>query len=115
MSGSAKAGTTAERHTCELRVLIASIVRAPPKRASGESFSLLTRDWVENRVRHAGFPRGSTRYKDSECPDHSCRMALSGLFRHCRAAFLIPNAVMQNYPDQVTEAMRIHADGIVVS
>src|SRR5438876_11767966 len=38
MSGSAKAGTTAERHTCELRVLIASIVRAPPKRASGESF-----------------------------------------------------------------------------
>src|SRR6266446_1141366 len=44
MSGSAKAGTTAERHTCELRVLIASIVRAPPKRASGESFSPLTRD-----------------------------------------------------------------------
>src|SRR5207244_5287378 len=41
MSGSAKAGTTAERHTCELRVLIASIVRAPPKRASGESFSPL--------------------------------------------------------------------------
>src|SRR5437763_13251227 len=31
MSGSAKAGTTAERHTCELQVLIASIVRAPPK------------------------------------------------------------------------------------
>src|SRR5438105_11466096 len=39
-----KAGTTAERHTCELRVLIASIVRAPPKRASGESFSPLTKD-----------------------------------------------------------------------
>src|SRR5207237_4544743 len=36
--------TTAERHTCELRVLIASIVRAPPKRASGESFSPLTKD-----------------------------------------------------------------------
>src|SRR5438309_11726094 len=53
--------TTAERHTCELRVLIASIVRAPPKRVSGESFSPLTKDWVENRVRHAGFPRGSTR------------------------------------------------------
>src|SRR5438093_11087214 len=44
MSGSAKAGTTAERHTCELRVLITSIVRAPPKRASGESFSPLTKD-----------------------------------------------------------------------
>src|SRR5437667_12417887 len=36
--------TTAERHTCELRVLIASIVCAPPKRASGESFSPLTKD-----------------------------------------------------------------------
>jgi hypothetical protein len=33
-------------------------------------------------------------------------MALSGLFGHGRAAFLIPNAVMQNHPDQVTEAMR---------
>jgi len=51
--------------------------------------------------------------KDSECPDHSCSMALSGLFRHRRAAFFIPNAVMQNYPDQVTEAMRNHADGFV--
>src|SRR5947208_11867458 len=44
MSGSAKAGTTAERHTCELRVLTASLARAPPKRASGESFSPLTKD-----------------------------------------------------------------------
>jgi transposase len=33
MSGSAKAGTTAERHMCELRVLAGSILRAPPKRA----------------------------------------------------------------------------------
>jgi len=40
MSGSAEAGTTAERHTCELQVLAGSAVRAPPKRASGESFSL---------------------------------------------------------------------------
>jgi len=39
MSGSAKAGTTAERHACELRVLPEFAVRAPPKRASGESFS----------------------------------------------------------------------------
>src|SRR5439155_11439647 len=31
MSGSAKAGTTAERHTCELQVLAGSAVRAPPK------------------------------------------------------------------------------------
>jgi hypothetical protein len=44
MSGSAKAGTTAERHACELRVLPEFAVRAPPKRASGESFSPLTKD-----------------------------------------------------------------------
>ena len=30
--------------TCELRVLTGSLVRAPPKRASGESFSALTKD-----------------------------------------------------------------------
>lgn len=50
--------------------------------------------------------------KRSEFPDHFCRMALLGLFRHCRAAFFIPNAVMENYPDQVTEAMRNYADCI---
>src|SRR6266704_3990369 len=44
MSGSAKAGTTAERHECELRVLAGSVVRAPPKRASGDPCFLLTRD-----------------------------------------------------------------------
>jgi len=36
--------------------------------------------------------------KHSEFPDHCCRVALLGLFRHCRAAFFIANAVMQNYP-----------------
>ena len=53
--------------------------------------------------------------KHSEFPDHCCRMALLGLFRHCRAAFFIANAVMQNYPDQVTEAMRNDADCFVMS
>jgi hypothetical protein len=42
-------------------------------------------------------------------------MALLGLFRHCRAVFFIPNAVMQNDPDQVTEAMRNYADCFVMS
>ncbi len=46
---------------------------------------------------------------------HWCSMALSGLFGHGWAAFLIPNAVMQDYPDRMTEAMRNHADGLVVS
>jgi hypothetical protein len=30
--------------------------------------------------------------KYSEFPDHSCRTALLGLFRHCRAAFFIPTS-----------------------
>ena len=43
MSGSAKAGTTAERHTCELRAPKQIVVRAPHKRASGEICFLLTK------------------------------------------------------------------------
>ena len=50
MSGSAKAGTTAERHRCELRVLAGSVVRAPPKRASGDLCFLLTRDLHGGRL-----------------------------------------------------------------
>jgi hypothetical protein len=45
----------------------------------------------------------------------SAIQALLGLFRHCRAAFFMTNAVMQNYPDQVTEAMRNYADCFVMS
>jgi hypothetical protein len=47
MSGSAKAGTIAERHTCELRVLPKFAVRAPPKRASGGIFFSLTKTYME--------------------------------------------------------------------
>jgi hypothetical protein len=43
MSGSAKAGTIAERHACELRVLPEFAVRAPPKRAQ-ENLFLLDKD-----------------------------------------------------------------------
>src|SRR5207244_837680 len=50
MSGSAKAGTIAERHACELRGLPEFAVRAPPKRASGESFSPLTKDLHGRRL-----------------------------------------------------------------
>src|SRR5207245_9764367 len=49
MSGSAKAGTIAERHACELRVLPEFAVRAPPKRASGESFFSLTKTYMDVR------------------------------------------------------------------
>ena len=47
MSGSAKAGTTAERHKCELRILVSTVVRAPPKRASGELCFSLTKTYME--------------------------------------------------------------------
>ena len=47
MSGSAKAGTTAERHRCELRMLAGTFVRAPPKRASGELCFLLTKTYMD--------------------------------------------------------------------
>jgi hypothetical protein len=51
---------------------------------------------IGDSTRHSG--RTSYRFdsvaKYSEFPDHSCRMALLGLFRHCRAAFFIPNAVL---------------------
>src|SRR5882762_3080150 len=47
MSGSAKAGTTAERHKCELRILASTMVRAPPKRASGELCFPLTKTYMD--------------------------------------------------------------------
>jgi hypothetical protein len=47
MSGSAKAGTTAERHKCELRMLANADVRAPPKRASGGLRFPLTKTYMD--------------------------------------------------------------------
>ena len=47
MCGSAKAGTTAERHKCELRILTRTVVRAPPKRASGELCFPLTKTYMD--------------------------------------------------------------------
>src|SRR4029077_18217696 len=41
------AGTTAERHKCELRMLASAVVRAPPKRASGELCSPLTNTYMD--------------------------------------------------------------------
>jgi hypothetical protein len=109
MSGSAKAGTTPERHTCELRVLTRSQLRAPPQRARGGLFFSL--EIRLGRKSHPGSKitsscRGSNRFdsvtKDSAFPDHACRAALFGPFGYCRTAFLIPIAPMQNNPDQIT-------------
>jgi hypothetical protein len=47
MSGSAKAGTIAERHTCELWVLTIEVVRAFPKRASGGLCFPLTKTYMD--------------------------------------------------------------------
>src|SRR5205809_843614 len=98
MSGSAKAGTTAERHTCELRVLITSIVRAPPKRASGESFSPLTKDLhllLFGSLRFARHPPIS----DAGCGHHSLPSRLPGtnpqVFR-CPLLFRFSGGVVQH-------------------
>jgi len=102
-----------------------ALVRDPESRSNERTLSrarsessrfLLDFDWVEN---HAPSCRSSWRFdsvaKDSELPDHACRTALFGLFGYCWAAFLIPNPLMQNDPDQMAEAMRNHANSFVVS
>ena len=53
--------------------------------------------------------------KGSECPNHSCSADALCLFTYRRAAFLIANAVVQNDPDQVTEAVRNDPDRFIVS
>ena len=116
MSGSAERRNQKPRgNVAQRQILIKPIARSPERAQKILCFSV-DNDWVENRVSSG---RTSYRFdsvaKHSEFPDHSCRMALLGLFGHCRAAFFIPNAVMQNYPDQVTEAMRNYADCFVMS
>ena len=56
MSGSAKAGTTAERHKCELRMLANADVRAPPKRASGGLRFPLTKTYMDVGKPEVGSP-----------------------------------------------------------
>ena len=58
-SGSAKAGTNAERHTCKLRILAGSFLRAPHKRASGEVRFLLTKTYMEVGNADFGFSASS--------------------------------------------------------
>ena len=53
--------------------------------------------------------------KHPECTDHSRSASSPRLFAHRGAAFLIANPSMQNYPNQLTQAMRNNADGFVVS
>src|ERR1700747_290584 len=53
--------------------------------------------------------------KVSECPDHSRSAGSLGLFGYGGTAFLIANALVQNDPDQLTEAMRNGPDRFVVS
>ena len=47
MDGSAKAGTTADRHICELWVLAWTSLRAPQTRASGAVRFFLTSTYME--------------------------------------------------------------------
>src|SRR5439155_3082018 len=98
MSGSAKAGTIAERHACELRVLPEFAVRAPPKRASGESFFSLTKTYMdvrfcegrnhrrEARVRAAGSAR-VRRARSSEARLRRIFFLLDEDLHGCRQTF----------------------------
>src|SRR5580700_9170225 len=116
MSGSAwKQEPSAERQSCATTVpdqTNSALSRAP----HGHLCFFLDFDWVENRARLGqSFYRFDSVAKHSEFPDHRCGAALLGLFRHCRTAFFIRNAVMQNYPDQVAHAIRNYADRLVMS
>ena len=53
--------------------------------------------------------------KLAECPDHSDSADSLGLLGHRRASLLIADALVQNHPDQLTDAMRNRPDGFVVA
>src|SRR6266550_4688068 len=118
MSGSAKAGTTAERHTCELQVLAGSAVRAPPKARVRRIFSPLTRDLhgrrqnivLESRLRVGFFyrktgERAAERNVCSEDRTAGCGNTLvfrddlfsSQTTRSCSASALTGLALLQTF------------------
>src|SRR5215831_17006529 len=59
--------------------------------------------------------RFDTVTKVSKCPDHSGSAGSLGLFAYGGTTFLIANAVVQNDPDQLAEAIRNGPDRFVVS
>jgi hypothetical protein len=67
MSGSAKAGTTAERRIRELRILVSTFLRAPQKRASGELRFLLTIDLHGSRRLGPVLGTGDRLFKMTKC------------------------------------------------
>ena len=106
--------SSAERHCC-VTADPDQINCAPSGARPGILCFSLDFDWVENHSSGRICYRFDFVSKHSEFPDHGCGAALLGLFRNCRTAFFIRNAVMQNYPDQMTEAIRNYADRLVMS
>src|SRR5215472_6597624 len=70
---------------------------------------------VENPLSCRNHCRFDSVAKGSECPNHSCSADALCLFTYRRAAFLIANAVVQNDPDQVTEAVGNDPDRFIMS
>ena len=115
MSGSARVqGPTAERPLMRNGASCFDQCALSRARHGHLRFSLDV-DWVENHSSGRICYRFDSVAKHSEFPDHGCGAALLGLFRNCRTTFFIRNAVMQNYPDQLTEAIRNCADRLVMS
>src|SRR5215813_4060513 len=50
-----------------------------------------------------------------ECPDHSSSTSSLRLFRYCWTSLLVAHALMQNYPDKLTQAMGDCPNGLVVA
>jgi hypothetical protein len=74
--------------------------------------------WLENSSHGSGCLKiqcFDSVTESPEFPDHSRSPSSLSLFADCGAAFFIVNAVVQNDPDQLTEAMCNGSDGFVVS
>src|ERR1700751_1770600 len=111
MSGSARMQEPpAERRMCAVTRPDQTNNALSRARAEISCFFLDTRLGRKSRLSRRTFYGFDSVAESSECPNHSCRAALPGFLRHCRAAFFIAHAVMQDYPNQGTEAVRNDAD-----
>src|ERR1700757_596897 len=116
MSGSARMQEPpAERRMCAVTRPDQTNNALSRARAEISCFFLDTRLGRKSRLSRRTFYGFDSIAESSECPNHSCRAALPGFLRHCRAAFFVAHAVMQDYPNQATEAVRNDADGFVMS
>ena len=97
------------------RVHISTMATFPEGRVGPGAFTPSPSQARKSRSSCGNTYRFDSVAKRSQCPDHSRSAGSLSLFTYCGPAFLIANAVVQDYPDQLTEAIRNCADGFVVS